>query len=111
MSMTKPLLRNFDNPKLQQDFRETLTAFYSVLKSADPWLQFVLITGVTKFAQMGIFSNLNQLNDISFDLEYNTLCGMTQKEIEATFPPELERLAQDNRMTTAEAHKRTRPTL
>lgn len=99
----KPLLRNFDNPKLQQDFRETLTAFYSVLKSADPWLQFVLITGVTKFAQMGIFSNLNQLNDISFDLEYNTLCGMTQKEIEATFPPELERLAQDNRMTTAEA--------
>ena len=89
----KPLLRSFDNQELQHDFRETLTAFYTVLKSADPWLQFVFITGVTKFAQMGIFSNLNQLNDISFDLDYNTLCGMTRAEIEATFPPELEALA------------------
>ena len=42
---------------------------------------------------MGIFSNLNQLNDISFDLDYNTLCGMTRAEIEATFSPELEALA------------------
>ena len=89
----KPLLRSFDNQELQHDFRETLTAFYTVLKSADPWLQFVFITGVTKFAQIGIFSNLNQLNDISFDLDYNTLCGMTRAEIEATFPPELEALA------------------
>ena len=89
----KPLLRSFDNQELQHDFRETLTAFYTVLKSADPWLQFVFITGVTKFAQIGIFSNLNQLNDISFDLDYNTLCGMTRAEIEATFSPELEALA------------------
>lgn len=89
----KPLLRSFDNQELQHDFRETLTAFYTVLKDADPWLQFVFITGVTKFAQMGIFSNLNQLNDISFDLDYNTLCGMTRAEIEATFSPELEALA------------------
>ena len=90
----KPLLRSFDNPQLQNDFRETLTAFYTVLKSADPWLQFVFITGVTKFAQMGIFSNLNQLNDISFDLDYNTLCGMTRTEIEETFRPELDAMAQ-----------------
>ena len=89
----KPLLRSFDNSKLQDDFRETLTAFYTVLKDADPWLQFVLITGVTKFAQMGIFSNLNQLSDISFDLDYNTLCGMTLPEIETTFVPELEAMA------------------
>lgn len=89
----KPLLRSFDSQELQHDFRETLTAFYTVLKDADPWLQFVFITGVTKFAQMGIFSNLNQLNDISFDLDYNTLCGMTRAEIEATFSPELEALA------------------
>ena len=90
----KPLLRSFDNPRLQNEFRETLTAFYTVLKDADPWLQFVFITGVTKFAQMGIFSNLNQLNDISFDLDYNTLCGMTRTEIEDTFEPELEVMAQ-----------------
>lgn len=95
----KPLLRSFDTPKLQDEFRETLTAFYTVLKDADPWLQFVLITGVTKFAQMGIFSNLNQLSDISFDLDYNTLCGMTLPEIEATFAPELEAMAQKQKLS------------
>lgn len=95
----KPLLRSFDNPKLQDEFRETLTAFYTVLKDADPWLQFVLITGVTKFAQMGIFSNLNQLSDISFDLDYNTLCGMTLPEIEATFAPELEAMVQKQKLS------------
>ena len=95
----KPLLRNFHNPALQQVFREMLTAFYTVLKDADPWLQFVLITGVTKFAQMGIFSNLNQLNDISFDTTYSSLCGMTREEIETTFEPELQVLASANQMT------------
>lgn len=98
----KPLLRSFHNEKLQQDFRETLTAFYTVLKTADPWLQFVFITGVTKFAPMGIFSNLNQLNDISFNLRYSTLCGMTQAEIEATFAPELETLGSANRLNPKE---------
>lgn len=93
----KPLLRSFHDEALQADFRETLTAFYSVLKSADSWLQFVFITGVTKFAQMGIFSNLNQLNDISFDLAYNTLCGMTRPEIEATFAPELRQMVDKNK--------------
>lgn len=89
----KPMLQSFDNPELQDDYRKTLTAFYTVLKSADAYLQFVFITGVTKFAQMGIFSTLNQLNDISFDLEYNALCGMTCPEIKAIFAPELQALA------------------
>lgn len=99
----KPLLRSFDNPVLQQEFREVLTAFYTVLKSADPWLRFVFITGVTKFAQMGIFSNLNQLNDISFDEDYAMLCGLTLEEIEANFEPELQTLAQSNKQTREEA--------
>ena len=94
----KPLLRSFHDEKLQQAFRETLTAFYTVLKSADPWLRFVFITGVTKFAQMGIFSNLNQLKDISLDPRYATLCGMTWEEIETTFTPELEQLAEENNL-------------
>lgn len=98
----KPMLQTFDNPHLQEDFRKTLTAFYTVLKDADPYLQFVFITGVTKFAQMGIFSTLNQLNDISFDLEYNTLCGMTRPEIEAVFAPELQVLAQQTEATYEE---------
>ncbi len=95
----KPMLRSMHDEALQKDFRETLTAFYTVLKSADPWLQFVFITGVTKFAQMGIFSELNQLNDISFDIEYDTLCGMTRAEIEANFRPELEAMAAKNKLS------------
>lgn len=98
----KPLLRSFDKPELQQEFREILTAFYTVLKDADPWLQFVFITGVTKFAQMGIFSNLNQLNDISFDLDYNTLCGMTWEEIAVTFAPELETMQKETDLSSGE---------
>ena len=90
----KPLLRNLHNEELQNEFRELLTAFYTVLKDADPWLRFVFITGVTKFAQVGIFSNLNHLNDISLAPQYAALCGMTLPEIEATFQPELHALAE-----------------
>lgn len=98
----KPLLRSFHDEELQKDFRETLTAFYTVLKDADPWLRFVFITGVTKFAQVGIFSNLNQLNDISFDKEYAALCGMTREEIEATFPVEVQNMSRAQRKTEEE---------
>lgn len=94
----KPLLRSFDNASLQSEFRETLTAFYTVLKDADPWLQFIFITGVTKFAQVGIFSTLNQLNDISFVPAYNTLCGLTRQEIEDNFGPELEQMSQQEEL-------------
>lgn len=90
----KPLLRSFHDEELQKDFRTTLTAFYTVLKSADPYLRLVFITGVTKFAQMSVFSELNQLNDISMDYDYATLCGLTRPEIEATFAPELKELAE-----------------
>lgn len=102
----KPLLRSMFNQKLQNEFREMLTAFYTVLKSADPWLRFVFITDVTKFAQMGIFSNLNQLKDISFDPRYNALCGMTHEEITTNFAPELEHLAKDNHLDDAECMER-----
>lgn len=89
----KPLLRSFHDEELQRQFRNTLTAFYTVLKSADRYLRLVFITGVTKFAQMSVFSELNQLNDISMDYAYADLCGMTSTEIEATFAPELKELA------------------
>lgn len=92
----KPMLNTFDDPELQDKFRSILTGFYTVLKDADRWLQFVFITGVTKFAQMGVFSNLNQLRDISMHPAYTTLCGMTLPEIEATFVPELEKVAEFN---------------
>ena len=83
----KPLLNSFQDEELQRA---------SVLKSADQWLRFVFITGVTKFAQMGIFSNLNQLVDISLTRPYATLCGITLEEIEATFEPEIEQLMESH---------------
>lgn len=102
----KPLLRSFHDEGLQTQFREILTAFYTVLKDADQWLRFVFITGVTKFAQVGIFSTLNQLSDISFVPDYSALCGLTKEEIETNFSPELKRLAEDNDLTDEECMSR-----
>ena len=64
------------------------------MKTADPWLRFIFITGVTKFAQMGIFCNLNQLADISLMRPYATLCGLTLAEIEENFAPEIDQLVE-----------------
>ena len=92
----KPLFDTYDNPKLQEEFSETLSSIYTVLKSADPCLHFLFITGRTKFTQSDPFSSgLNQLNDISSDWDYNTLCGLTLTEIETTFAPELDAMAKE----------------
>ena len=81
----KPLLRTLFNDDLQDVYREMLTGFYTVLKDADRYLRFVFITGVTKFSQLGVFSNLNQLMDISMNPVYANICGLTRQEIEHTF--------------------------
>ena len=77
----KPLLQALGNGSLLDDYRRTLKAFYGVLKSSDRYLRFVFLTGVTKFAQVSVFSDLNQLNDISLDFAYATLCGITKEEL------------------------------
>ena len=96
------MLESLHDKELQDQFRSLLVAFYSVLKTADPYLRLVFITGVTKFAQMSIFSTLNQLIDISLEKTYETLCGMTRTEIEQNFAPELEAMALKNN-TSCEA--------
>ena len=73
----KPLLRTLFNDDLHNVYREMLTGFYTVLKDADRYLRFVFITGVTKFSQLGIFSNLNQLIDISMAPDYATAVSYT----------------------------------
>lgn len=83
-------------------YRSTLKAFYGVLKSADPFLKFVFLTGVTKFAQVSVFSDLNQLMDISMHPDYITACGITGEELAANFHPELERIAKENHLTEKE---------
>ena len=98
----KPLLQALGNDSLLDDYRKTLKAFYGVLKSSDRYLRFVFLTGVTKFAQVSVFSDLNQLNDISMKPQYATVCGITQRELEVTFAPELNRLAEANGLTYEE---------
>jgi len=89
----KPLLQTIGQKELQGQYKEILKAFYGVLKSSDAHLRFVFLTGVTKFGQVSVFSDLNQLKDISMDARYATICGITDEELRKNFQPELEVLA------------------
>ena len=83
-------------------------AFYSVFKGADAHLQFVLLTGVTKFSQVSVFSGFNQPKDISMDARYETLCGITQDELEHYFAEPVELMAKDYKCSTDEMKQRLR---
>ena len=98
----KPLLQALDNLPLFEEYRKMLKAFYGVLKSADRYLRFVFLTGVTKFSQVSVFSDLNQLNDISMKPPYATVCGITRQELVDTFTPELKNLSEANQLTFEE---------
>ncbi|GHV31958.1 ATPase AAA [Spirochaetia bacterium] len=99
----KPLIQTMDKPELQEEIRGVLKSFYGVLKSADAMLRFVFLTGVTKFSQVSVFSDLNQLRDISMDTEYSGVCGISAAELTGTFKPDLEILARENGMTYEQA--------
>lgn len=98
----KPLLQAILDKSLLDEYRSILKAFYGVLKSADRYIRFVFLTGVTKFAQVSVFSDLNQLNDISMDREYNALCGVTKDELVKVFTPEIQRLSESEDLTFEE---------
>ena len=89
----KPLLESMGDPALEERNRAALKGFYSVLKGADEHLRFVLLAGVTKFSKVSIFSDLNQLHDISLSPAYAGLCGITEAELLRNFGPEIEALA------------------
>ncbi|GHV15184.1 ATPase AAA [Fibrobacterales bacterium] len=91
----KPLLNTLDNPELHKQILATLKSFYGVLKSSDSFLRFAFITGVTKFAHTSIFSDLNQLKDISLNPKFAELCGITQKEIDRYFPDRIDYCLQE----------------
>ncbi len=78
-----------------EESRKLFKGFFGNLKSCDEHLQFVFITGVTKFSKVSIFSDLNQLNDISLDRKFSTICGITQTEMEEVFAPEIQDLADE----------------
>jgi len=85
----KPILDNLLAPERARALREGLKNLYSVLKDADPHLAFVLLTGVSKFSKVSLFSGLNNLNDITLDAPYATLCGYTDEDIDRVFAAEL----------------------
>jgi hypothetical protein len=106
----KPLIEVMDNRELFEDYRATLKAFFGVLKSEDEHLKFVFLTGVTKFSQVSIFSDLNQLRDISMEEKYSSLCGITEKELLDNFDPEIQRLAGKSSLTFDETVKKLKRT-
>ena len=102
----KPLLQTMGvNEELNEKYRNTLKAFYSVIKTCDQYIRFAFLTGVTKFSKISIFSDLNNLNDISLLPKYAGICGISQSELESTFAPEIEALAQANELTYDETLK------
>ncbi|MFM7559736.1 AAA family ATPase, partial [Cylindrospermopsis raciborskii] len=86
----KPILDNIDNPNIAAEMREGLKNFYSVLKSQDSNLQFVFMTGVTKFSKVSLFSGINQLTDITIDNQYSSICGYTETDLREFFGDHLE---------------------
>ena len=96
----KPLLQTMGvNEALNEDYRNTLKAFYSVIKTCDQYIRFAFLTGVTKFSKISIFSDLNNLRDISMEKQYAGICGITQAELEANFQPEIQALASEQDLT------------
>lgn len=92
----KPILQTLRDPELQAEHREQLKAFYSVLKTQDRYIKFAFLTGVTKFGKVSVFSDLNNLTDISMDHRYISICGMTEKELLANFKEGINELASAN---------------
>lgn len=89
----KPMLQAIGNEALQKEFRSTLKPFYGVLKTMDGCIKFALLTGVTKFGKVSVFSDLNNLDDISMREPYVSLCGLTEQEIHDNLEEELYELA------------------
>ena len=92
----KSLLETLHDSALQEHNRAVFKGFFGTLKSYDEYLQFVFITGVTKFSKVSIFSDLNQLEDISMNKNYACICGITEPELEEVFLPEIGKMAEGN---------------
>ena len=87
---------------LDDQHREILKGFYSVFKATDTDMQFVLLTGVTKFSQVSVFSGFNQPADISMNRNYDALCGITEEELYSYFAEPIAELAEDNHCSVDE---------
>ena len=104
----KPMLQAIGNKKLQDEYRGTLKGFYGALKSMDGCIKFAMLTGVTKFGKVSVFSDLNNLRDISLDYDYHSICGITEQELLTCFSEQIDALAQRNKLTREECIEKLR---
>ncbi len=104
----KPLLGSLNNPELTENYRAILKGFYSNLKTMDPYIKIAVLTGVARFSKVSIFSDLNNLRDISFLDEFAAICGITTNELEEYFYPELEKIAANEELTSEEIKEELR---
>ena len=102
----KPMLQTIGNDALQTTYRNMLKAFYGALKSCDRYIRFAFLTGVTKFGKVSVFSDLNNLIDLSFDLRYASICGITEDELHANFYDAVQKLAETNNLSKEECYRK-----
>ena len=95
----KPMLQAIGNEALQTEYRNTLKAFYGVLKSCDKYLRFAMLTGVTKFSKVNVFSDLNNLMDISLSSRFASICGITEQELHQYFKEDIRLLGESQGMS------------
>lgn len=100
----KVLLDTVDNPERQNIYRQQLRSFYGNLKSQDSHIRFAMLTGVTKFGHLSIFSDLNNLQDISMDEDFSGICGITSDELHEYLAEGVRELAQRRNLSEDEAY-------
>ncbi|WP_195406061.1 ATP-binding protein [Bacteroides congonensis] len=98
-----PMLDSNNNEKVQSEIRNIMRDFFSPLKSQGQYLRFLFLTGISKFSQMSIFSELNNLQNISMWDEYSAICGITEEELRSQMQIDIEQIAQANSETYEEA--------
>ena len=90
----RALVNTMHDPELHEEMKAILKSLFSVLKAADRYIEFAMLTGVSRFSKLSIFSDINNLNDISFDDRYATICGITEDELRRYFAPGVEAFAE-----------------
>ena len=93
----KPILDALENRQQAQANRDYLRGFYGIIKDCADYIRFVFVTGISMYSKVSLFSNLNNLNDISLDAEYATICGYTDEDLRTVFEPELVRVEKEER--------------
>jgi len=96
-----PILDSMNDPDLQDQIRNRIRNLFSPLKAQEEYLRFVFLTGITKFSQLSVFSELNNLQELTFDPRYETICGISEEELLTQMKPDIELLTE----TMNEAYK------